>query len=99
MMNQLQLMQDLSIKNTTKIVLLVMDGLGGAPMEPGGPTELEAARTPNLDALAARSACGLSTAIVPGVTPGSGPATWRSSVTTRCNTKSGGACWKRWASA
>jgi 2,3-bisphosphoglycerate-independent phosphoglycerate mutase len=72
-MNQLQLMQDLSIKATTKIVLLVMDGLGGAPMEPGGPTELEAARTPNLDALAARSACGLSTAIVPGVTPGSGP--------------------------
>jgi 2,3-bisphosphoglycerate-independent phosphoglycerate mutase len=72
-MNQLQLMQELSIKATTKIVLLVMDGLGGAPMELGGPTELEAARTPNLDALAARSACGLSTPIVPGVTPGSGP--------------------------
>jgi 2,3-bisphosphoglycerate-independent phosphoglycerate mutase len=72
-MNQLELMQELSIKNDTKIVLLVMDGLGGAPMEPGGPTELEAARTPNLDALAARAACGLSIPVAPGITPGSGP--------------------------
>jgi 2,3-bisphosphoglycerate-independent phosphoglycerate mutase len=72
-MNQLELMQELSIKNDTKIVLLVLDGVGGAPMEPGGPTELEAARTPNLDALAARSSCGLSIAVAPGITPGSGP--------------------------
>jgi 2,3-bisphosphoglycerate-independent phosphoglycerate mutase len=72
-MNQIELMQELSIKNDTKIVLLVMDGLGGAPMEPGSPTELEAARTPNFDALAARSSCGLSVAVSQGVTPGSGP--------------------------
>ncbi len=72
-MNQLELMQELSIKNNTKIVLLVIDGLGGVPMEPGGPTELEAACTPNLDALAARSACGLSLPVSPGITPGSGP--------------------------
>jgi 2,3-bisphosphoglycerate-independent phosphoglycerate mutase len=72
-MNQLELMQELSIKNNTKIVLLVLDGVGGAPMEPGGPTELEAARTPNLDALAARSSCGMSVAVAPGITPGSGP--------------------------
>jgi len=58
----------------TKIVMLVIDGLGGLPVEPGGPTELEAARTPNLDALAAESICGLSAPIAPGVTPGSGPA-------------------------
>lgn len=72
-MNQLKMMQELSIKNDTKIVLLVIDGVGGAPMEPGGPTELEAARTPNLDALAARSSCGMSVAVAPGITPGSGP--------------------------
>jgi 2,3-bisphosphoglycerate-independent phosphoglycerate mutase len=72
-MNQLELMQQLAVKSTAKIVLLVLDGLGGVAMEPGGPTELEAARTPNLDALAARSACGLSEAIAPGITPGSGP--------------------------
>ncbi len=72
-MNQLDLMKELSIKNNTKIVLLVLDGLGGAPMEPGGPTELEAARTPNFDALAARSSCGLSVPVAPGITPGSGP--------------------------
>jgi 2,3-bisphosphoglycerate-independent phosphoglycerate mutase len=72
-MNQLELMQQLAVKNTTKIVLLVLDGLGGVAMAPGGPTELETARTPNLDTLAARSACGLSDAIAPGITPGSGP--------------------------
>ena len=42
----------LVIPNTTKIVLLVLDGLGGVPLEQGGLTELETARTPNLDALA-----------------------------------------------
>ncbi len=60
--------------NDTKIVLLVMDGLGGCQMEPGGLTELEAARRPHLDALAAASACGLLDPVYPGVTPGSGPA-------------------------
>ena len=49
----------LVIPNTTKIALLVMDGLGGLPLEPGGLTELETARTPNLDALARDGICGL----------------------------------------
>ncbi len=57
----------------TKIAMLILDGLGGLPREPGGKTELESARTPNLDALAARAALGLSQPIGPGVTTGSGP--------------------------
>ena len=57
-----------------KIVLLVMDGLGGLPMEEGGLTELEAAETPNMDALAKKSMLGLHQAIRTGITPGSGPA-------------------------
>ena len=70
----LDLIKQLAIENRSKIVLLVADGLGGLPMEPGGPTELEAASTPNLDALVARNACGLSIPAAPGITaPGSGP--------------------------
>ena len=72
-MANLDLMKELHIAGQTKIVMLVIDGLGGLPVEPGGPTELEAARTPNLDALAVESICGLSVPISPGVTPGSGP--------------------------
>src|SRR4030066_29879 len=58
----------------SKIVLLVMDGLGGLPMEAGGPTELESAHTPNMDRLATEGMVGLSLPIRPGITPGSGPA-------------------------
>ena len=57
----------------TKIVLLVMDGLGGLPVEHGGKTELEAAHTPNMDALAAHSALGLSSPAGTGIAVGSGP--------------------------
>jgi 2,3-bisphosphoglycerate-independent phosphoglycerate mutase len=56
----------------TKIVLVVMDGLGGLPMEPGGKTELEAASTPNLDRLALQGTVGMSVPVAPGITPGSG---------------------------
>jgi 2,3-bisphosphoglycerate-independent phosphoglycerate mutase len=69
----LDLINDLALRNESKIVLLVADGLGGLPMAPGGPTELEAAATPNLDALVARHVCGLSIPVAPGITPGSGP--------------------------
>ena len=66
-------MRELSVKTDTKIVLLVLDGLGGLPVDPSGRTELEAAETPNLDALASRSDLGLSRPVAAGVSPGSGP--------------------------
>lgn len=59
---------------STKIVLLVMDGLGGLPMELGGQTELETAKTPNMDRLAAEGMLGQTLPIDFGITPGSGPA-------------------------
>jgi 2,3-bisphosphoglycerate-independent phosphoglycerate mutase len=68
-----ELTRSLHSKNDSKIVLLVSDGLGGLPMEPGGPTELEAANTPNLDALANRGISGGSIPVKPGIAPGSGP--------------------------
>jgi 2,3-bisphosphoglycerate-independent phosphoglycerate mutase len=69
----LDLMRELSVKTDSKIVLLILDGLGGLPMDPSGPTELEAANSPNLDSLAARSDLGLSHPVAAGVSPGSGP--------------------------
>ncbi|MEW6380359.1 MAG: 2,3-bisphosphoglycerate-independent phosphoglycerate mutase [bacterium] len=68
------LIKDLAITSNSKIVLIVFDGLGGLPRNAGEKTELETAYTPNLDALAARSICGLMDPIAPGITPGSGPA-------------------------
>jgi 2,3-bisphosphoglycerate-independent phosphoglycerate mutase len=72
-MDYLDLMKRLHIPNDSKVLLLVLDGLGGLPMTPEGQTALEAAHSPNLDALAAEGICGLSTAVAPGITPGSGP--------------------------
>jgi 2,3-bisphosphoglycerate-independent phosphoglycerate mutase len=69
----LTLVKQLAIASSSKIVLLVADGLGGLPRETDGRSELEVARLPNLDALAARSLCGLIDMVGPGIIPGSGP--------------------------
>ena len=69
-----RVIEELVIQNSSKIVLVVLDGVGGlaAPGKIG--TELHVARTPNLNLLARRGSCGLMEPIMPGVTPGSGPA-------------------------
>ena len=72
-MNEHDLVRELAEKNNSKIVMLVADGLGGLPEQPGGLTELETATTPNLDALAKAGVLGSSVPVLPGITPGSGP--------------------------
>ena len=72
-MDMHELTRELKVANDSKIVMLVADGLGGLPLEPGGKTELETARTPNLDELARRGVSGGSIPVKPGITPGSGP--------------------------
>jgi 2,3-bisphosphoglycerate-independent phosphoglycerate mutase len=70
---QPEVLKQLIIKNDSKIIFLVMDGVGGLAMEGKGGTELQVAYTPNLDALAAKSSCGTFNPVSPGITPGSGP--------------------------
>lgn len=72
-MDLFPIFQELKQASESKILLVVLDGVGGLPLEPGGPTELEAAKTPNLDRLAEESALGLLTPVHPGLAPGSGP--------------------------
>ncbi len=69
----LNLLSSLAVENDTKVVLVILDGVGGLP-GPDGKTSLEAANTPNLDALARSGVCGFQEPLAPGITPGSGPA-------------------------
>ena len=69
-----KIIDQLVIENKTKIIFLITDGVGGLPVEGKGGTELQVAKKPNLDNIAARSICGLMDPIMPGITPGSGPA-------------------------
>jgi 2,3-bisphosphoglycerate-independent phosphoglycerate mutase len=66
-------LKSLHLANDGKLILLVLDGLGGLPHPDTGLTELESARTPNLDLLAREGIVGLSEPVGPGITPGSGP--------------------------
>lgn len=68
-----QLIAGLAEPEDTKIVLLVLDGVGDIRTASRRQTPLEAAKTPHLDALAARASTGRITPVAPGVTPGSGP--------------------------
>ena len=72
-MIDLEQLHDCYVSTTSKIVLLVVDGLGGLARPETGRSELETANLPNLDAMARESACGLTTPVLPGVAPGSGP--------------------------
>ncbi len=69
----LEFIKELSITTPSKIILLVIDGMGGLPDTQNGKTELETAFTPNLDALASKSICGLTDPVSPGITSGSAP--------------------------
>lgn len=70
-MNDQTLLKPLIEPNTTKLILVVLDGVGGLPLN--GVSELEKANAPNLSLLANSSACGLQIPVAPGITPGSGP--------------------------
>ncbi len=72
-MADFNLIKSLHQPANTKLVLLILDGLGGLSVEPGGPTELEAAHTPNFDRLATEGTLGQTIPVRPGITPGSGP--------------------------
>ena len=72
-MDMHDLTRELNVKNDSKIVMLVADGLGGLPQQPGGLTELETAKTPNLDKLVKQGVCGGSIPVKLGISPGSGP--------------------------
>ena len=72
-MIDLEALRDCYVPTSSKIVLLVVDGLGGLAHPDTGLSELETANLPNLDAMAQESACGLTTPVLPGVAPGSGP--------------------------
>jgi 2,3-bisphosphoglycerate-independent phosphoglycerate mutase len=68
-----ELTRELSLATPSKIVLLVLDGLGRLPHPITGATELESANTPNLDKLASQGSCGLTAPVGYGITAGSAP--------------------------
>ena len=72
-MIDVEAIRDCYVTTPSKIVMLVVDGLGGLPHPDTRLSELETASMPNLDRLARESACGLTMPVMPGVTPGSGP--------------------------
>jgi len=72
-MKEFEFIRKLAEPNDTKIIMFILDGLGGLPRTPDGLTELETAKRPNMNALATRSSLGLTIPVAPGITSGSGP--------------------------
>nr|WP_201029929.1 2,3-bisphosphoglycerate-independent phosphoglycerate mutase [Kosmotoga arenicorallina] len=70
-MDRHELIKKLAVKNESKVLLLVLDGIGDLPVD--GKTPLMAAHTPNLDALAKKADLGQTVPVLQGITPGSGP--------------------------
>ena len=68
------ILDPLAIQSDSKIVFLILDGISGLKVDGKPGTEMQVANLPNLDRLAKESICGLLDPILPGVTPGSGPA-------------------------
>ncbi|MCM8760351.1 MAG: 2,3-bisphosphoglycerate-independent phosphoglycerate mutase [Candidatus Omnitrophica bacterium] len=68
-----KILPDIIKKTDSKILLVVLDGVGGLPHPETGKTELETASTPFLDEMASKSSCGLTIPVLNGITPGSGP--------------------------
>ncbi len=70
-MTKEEVLHSLAVQTDSKLVMVVIDGIGGLPVQ--GKTELEAAKIPNLDRMASKAICGLIDPISYGITPGSGP--------------------------
>jgi 2,3-bisphosphoglycerate-independent phosphoglycerate mutase len=68
-----ELLKEIINENDSKIIFLIMDGLGGLPLQINSETELESAKKPNLDQLATEGITGMLDPVSPGITPGSGP--------------------------
>jgi 2,3-bisphosphoglycerate-independent phosphoglycerate mutase len=66
-----EVLESLVIQTESKLVMVVIDGIGGLPLR--GKTELETAKTPNLDRFTPKAICGLIDPVAYGITPGSGP--------------------------
>lgn len=99
MSDLLDTVRGLAKKTDSKILMVVLDGVGGLPLTVNGDTELATARTPNLDALAQESQLGQLELVGAGITPAPAPATSASSGTTPSSTWWGAGRCPQWASA
>jgi 2,3-bisphosphoglycerate-independent phosphoglycerate mutase len=72
-MDPMRIVERQAEQTSSRILFLVLDGLGDLPRYGDGLTPLAAAKKPNLDLLARDGCCGRFDPVGPGITPGSGP--------------------------